>query len=42
MSAQATIHVEIPDAIWLTSNGRYHWAVKARATGRTEIKKTEL
>ena len=32
MTSQTTIHIEIPDAIWLTSNGRYHWHAKADAT----------
>lgn len=32
MTDQVEMVIVIPDTIWLTSNGRYHWAVKARAT----------
>ena len=32
MSTVYTLRLVIPDSVWLTSNGRYHWAQKARAT----------
>lgn len=32
MSTVYELRLVIPDSMWLTSNGRYHWAQKARAT----------